>query len=447
MASLRRAPALALAALLSLGTLPGAAAVFNPETFTLDNGLQVVVIPNHRVPVVMHMVVYKVGAADEPLGKSGIAHFLEHLMFRGTDDLSPGEFSKLVARNGGRDNAFTTPDYTGYHQQVARDRLELVMQLEADRMVDLSLTDAIVEPERDVILEERRSRIDNSPPARLREQVMATLYRHYPYRIPTIGWEHEMRTLDRGDAIAFYRQWYAPNNAILIVAGDITGAEVRPLAEAHYGKIPARPVPPRARVDEPPQVAPRRVVLESEGVGRPSWRRYYDAPSYIHGATDHAEALQLLSEVLGGGSTSRLYEALVIRDRVADSAGSWYDASSIGPTVFGVYASPRQGVEIETVEKAVETELRRLLEDGIAEDELERAKQRLVDGAAIARDSMTGPAYVFANALAIGRTVEHVETWPDAVRAVSKDAVEAAARHVLDEKGSVTGILLPKPTS
>ena len=223
-------PALLLAAALLLAR-PAEARLFDPETFTLDNGLTVVVVPNHRMPVVSHMVWYKVGAADEDPGKSGLAHLLEHLMFKGTPSVPPGMFSKIIARNGGRDNAFTTSDYTGYFQNVAADRLELVMRMEADRMANLTLDRETVETERAVVLEEWRMRVGNSPEGRLSQQMEAALFLNSPYHRPVIGWQSEIARLDRDDALAFYRRWYAPNNAVLVVAGDVDAATVRPLAE------------------------------------------------------------------------------------------------------------------------------------------------------------------------------------------------------------------------
>jgi zinc protease len=249
-----------LGLIVALGIWSDAAAQrFGAETFTLGNGLQVVVIPNHRVPAVTQMVWYKVGAADDPRGTSGIAHFLEHLMFKGTKAMAPGEFAAKVTATGGRDNAFTTEDCTAYYETVARDKLEMVMRMEADRMTGLVLDDAVVLPERDVILEERRMRIDNEPSALLGEQLTASLFLHSSYRIPTIGWEAEMRKLSTADALAFYGKWYAPNNAILIVAGDTTAAEVRPLAERYFGPLPTRSLPARVRLDEPPHHAAIRL--------------------------------------------------------------------------------------------------------------------------------------------------------------------------------------------
>lgn len=437
----------ASAALLCGLAAPALAGVFNPETFTLPNGMQVVVIENHRAPVVAHMVWYKIGAADELQGKSGIAHFLEHLMFKGTPSVPPGEFSKIVARNGGQDNAFTSYDYTGYYQNVARDRLELVMKLESDRMANLTLTDAEVDPERKVILEERRQTVDNSPGARLREQMRAAQYMNSPYGRALIGWEQEMRGLTTADAIAWHRKYYAPNNAVLVVGGDITMKELRPLAEKYYGAVPARAVPQRQRAQEPAQQAARRVTLESAQVRQPSWQRTYLAPSYMRGATEHAYALQVLSEILGGGATGRLYRALVADKELAVGASSYYDAMGVDLSTFGVSASPRIGVEIATVEAEVNKVLAELVEKGVTADEVARAKSRMQDAAMLARDSFSGPARLFGEALSMGRTVEDVEQWPERIGQVTPEQVNEAARYVLREHQSVTGILLPKPTS
>ena len=440
---------LGLAVLLWLAAgLPAAVAgTFNPETFTLGNGLEVVVIPNHRAPVVTHMVWYKAGAADEPAGKSGIAHFLEHLMFKGTGKVGPGEFSKIVARNGGRDNAFTSQDYTSYFQRVARDRLELVMEIEADRMVNLKLSDEVVLPEREVILEERRSRIDNDPGSLLVEAMEAALYMNHPYREPIIGWENEIRGLDRADALAFYRRHYAPNNAILVVAGDITAAELRPLAEKYYGAIAPGPVPARVRPQEPAQHAERRVILKSPRVSQPAWTRSYLAPSFAGGETRHAYALQVLAQLFGGGTTSRLYRAVVVEAGLAASAGARYDPSSLDLTAFSVQASPRPGVELPRIEAAMDAEIAKLLADGVTADQVERAKKRLRASAIYARDSMFAAARIFGVALTTGLSVAEVEEWPERIAAVTVEQVNAAARAVLRPSYSVTGELLPQPAS
>lgn len=426
---------------------PAAAQVFNPETFTLANGLQVVVISNHRSPIITHMAWYKTGAADEVWGKSGIAHFLEHLMFRGTREIPPGEFSKIVARNGGRDNAFTSYDYTGYFQNVSRDRLELVMKMESDRMTGLALTDAVVDPERDVILEERRQVVENRPGSLLREQMNAALFLNHPYGRPVIGWEHEMRALTRADAVAWYETHYTPNNAILIVAGDITVADLKPLAEKYYGPIPSRAVPPRVRPQEPPPRAARRVELKDQRVAQPSISRSYLAPSYAAGEKEHAYALQVLAELLGGAATSRLNRTVVLEQQLATSAGAWYDPTALDSGTFGVSASARSGVEIKDVEAALDAQIQKLLTDGASEDEVERAKQRMRAAAIYARDSLSTGARVIGAALTTGQTIADVEAWPQRIGEVTAAQVNAAARAILLPERSVTGLLLPKPAS
>jgi zinc protease len=424
------------------------AANFDPKTFRLANGLDIVVIEDHRAPVVHHMVWYRVGAADEPAGKSGIAHFLEHLMFKGTKQIGPGEFSKIVARNGGRDNAFTSYDYTGYFQTVAADKLDLVMGMEADRMANLAIPPEEVEREREVILEERRSRTENNPGALLGEQMSAALYLAHPYRIPVIGWMHEMQGLTHADAVAFHQAHYAPNNAILVVAGDIGPEAVRALAEKHFGPIPARELKPRVRVKEPPQIAARRVTLEDGRVKQPSLSRYYLAPSYTTAEGREAHALTVLAEILGSGRTGRLHKALVVGEQgPAVSVGAWYSGTALDYGSFGVSGRPRNGTELATLEAAIDKVIAELLENGVTEEELARAKSGLLAGAVFARDSISTTARIFGSALTTGGTVEAVEAWPERIEAVTAAEVLAAARKVLDPRRSVTGYLLPKPTT
>jgi len=427
--------------------LPGRAAVFKPETFTLSNGMQVVVVSNHRVPVVTHMIWYKTGAMDEPPGKSGLAHYFEHLMFKGTKTLKPGEFSAIVARNGGRENAFTSQDYTGYYQSVAVDRLELMMKIEADRMTNLVLTDEIIEPERQVVIEERRSRTDNNPSAMLREQVSTALFQNHPYRIPIIGWQHEIEGLTRDDLIAFYRAWYAPNNAILVISGDVTMETVRPLAEKYYGVIPARTLPDRVDWIEPPLKADRHVELKHPRVRQPNWSRRFIAPGNLYGATEHAESLQVLSEILSGGATSRLYRTLVVENKTAIETGAWYSGDGRGPGTFGFYVSPPAEGDIQAAAAAVDAEIAKLVENGVTAEEVSRAVSQLQASAIYALDSYRTPARVLGGALAIGRTIEDVESWPERIGAVTVDSVNRAIATVFKDKRSVTALLLPEPTS
>ncbi len=447
----RRVAALVVFALLTLGFVaPGIWAerprVFGAETFTLDNGLQVIVVSNHRASVVFHSVWYRVGAADEPPGKSGIAHFLEHLMFKGTETLAPNEFSRVVSLNGGTENAFTSQDCTGYFQKIARDRLELVMEIEADRMANLVLTDKLVLPERDVVLEERASRTDNDPSAQFGEKFAATQFRVHPYGVPVIGWEDEIKALTTTDAIEFYNRYYAPNNAALIVVGDVTVDEMRVLAERHYASVPARDVPPRIRPAEPLQDGPRRLVEIDEHVRQAEWNRAYLAPSQNAGETERAYPLIVLSNILSG-VTGRLHVALVVEHNLAASAGVYYDDFYFDETQFYFYVTPLPGADYEALEAAFDAEIERLLRDGVTEDEIARAKTRVKAEAVFASDSLYTVASIFGDAFTSGVSVEEVEAWYDRIDAVTLGEINRAARAILRADRSVTGLLLPADES
>lgn len=425
-------------------TVSAEAKVYDPTSFTLKNGMQVVVVTNNRAPVVAHMVWYKVGAADETPGKSGIAHYFEHLMFKGTKTVPPGEISKIVARNGGRDNAFTSWDYTAYFQQVAKDRLELVMQLEADRMKNLALTQEVVAPELKVVLEERSQRTDNDPASRWGEEVQAALYHNHPYGRPIIGWRKEIEGLTLADAKEWHKRWYAPNNAILVVSGDVTPDEVRKLAEKTYGRIAARDVPVRDRVEEPLANADRRVILRDATVQQPQIQRAWLAPGYATAEGKEAYALDVLAEIVGGGATARLYRSLAVEQKLATSAGASYGGETLDDSSFAVFASPVPGVQIEKLEAALEAEIAKLLKDGVTEAEVAEAKNRMTAAAIYARDSLMGPAYAFGMALTTSQTVEDVESWPARIEAVTQEDVNAVARKILS-RFSTTGVLLGMP--
>ena len=416
--------------------------------FVLANGLEVVVIPDHRVPVVTQMVWYRVGSADEPPGKSGIAHFLEHLMFKGTEKNPGGKFSQVLATIGGQENAFTTSDYTGYYQRVAREYLPLVMEFEADRMTGLVLTDANVLPELDVVLEEYNMRVANSPDARLREQVEAALFLNHPYGRPVIGWHHEIKKLNREDALAFYRRYYTPNNAVVVIAGDVTADEVKALAEKTYGKVARRSeIGPRKRPQEPEHTAARQVTL-ADPRATPSLQRAYLAPSDSTAKPGEAEALEVLAHVLGGGSNSRLQRALVEDRGLANGAGATYSGTSVDQTLFSVYATPRPHVSLTELETAMDAVIDELATNGITPEELARAKTRMIADAVYAKDNQATLARWYGAALATGSTVDDVKSWTEQVRAVTADSVRAAARTWLDKHHSVTGYLIrewPKP--
>ncbi|MEJ6781604.1 M16 family metallopeptidase [Aminobacter sp. Piv2-1] len=430
--------------LIGAGALHAAPSDGTVSSFNLENGMQVVVIPDHRAPIVTHMVWYKVGSADQPPGKSGIAHFFEHLMFKGTAEHKAGEFSQKVAEIGGSENAFTTYDYTAYHQTVAPGALETMMSFEADRMRNLVLTDAVIGPERDVILEERRSRIENNPGALLNEEVDATLFQNEPYRIPVIGWMNEIEKLNRVDATAFYDRYYAPNNAILVVAGDVEPDRVRELAQKTYGKVARGPdLPPRSRPEEPEQNTKRTVEMTDARVSVPSFSKSWVVPSYQTAKPGEAEALDLLSEILGGGSRSRLYQQLVVKQGIASSAGAFFEGTMVDDTSFAVYGAPRGEAGLQQVEDAVDVEIRRIIKDGVTADELEKAKNRFVRSMIFARDNQASMANIYGSTLATGGTVADVEQWPDKIRAVTAEEIKAVAAKYLNPDRSVAGYLLP----
>ena len=412
-------------------------------SFRLDNGMDVVVIEDKRAPVVTNMVWYRVGAADDPAGKSGLAHFLEHLMFKGTDTIPEGAFSKIVAENGGQDNAFTSQDYTAYFQRIAADRLDLVMGMEADRMRNLRLGEETTLTERDVILEERSQVVENNVGSQFSEMTSATLYLHHPYRIPIIGWRHEMEGLTRADALAFYERYYAPDNAILVVAGDVTPETVRSLAERHFGPFAPSGRPRAARVQEPPQLAARRVEMRDARVRQPYVVRNWLVPGRISGDAKDAAALSMLAQVLGGsGVTSRLGRALEHDEGIAISTGAYYQALSLDDTSFGAYVVPAEGVDLAAAEAGLERVLARLAADGPTEDELARARIGIAASEVFSQDSGGGLARRYGAALSLGLTVADVDAWPDLLRAVTADDVMRAAS-LLRPEASVTGWLRP----
>jgi zinc protease len=411
--------------------------------WTMDNGLEVVVIPDRRAPIVTHMVWYKVGSADEQPGKSGIAHFLEHLMFKGTAKHPAGELDRVVAELGGNHNAFTTTDVTAYMQTIPPDALATMMDIEADRMTGLVLTPEIIGAERDVVIEERRQRTDSNPQGILAEEVNAALYQNHPYAIPTIGWLHEMEQLNFEDAMEFYRRYYAPNNAVLVVAGDVDAETVRTLAEASYGKVPRGPdLPPRLRPAEPEANTARTVSLSDPRVGVPSFSRNWVVPNYRTAAPGEGEALDLLSEILGGGTRSRFYQEIVIKG-IAAGAGAGYAGGAYDPSAFTLYGAPQGDHTIADVEAAIDTEIERLIRDGITERELESAKMRFVRSLIFARDEQSSMANIYGSMLATGRTVADIAEWPDRIRAVTPEQVQAVAAKYLDPSIAVSSYLLP----
>ncbi len=413
--------------------------------FALENGMEVVVLEDRRAPVVVHMVWYKVGAADEPRGLSGIAHYLEHLMFKGTKTTEDGDFSRIVSENGGTDNAFTSWDYTAYFQRVAADRLPLMMAMEADRMVNLAIDAAAMETERQVVLEERATRTENDPGSLFSEQRRASQFLHHPYGIPIIGWRHEIEEIGLEDLQAFYKAHYAPNNAILIVAGDVSPEEVRALAEEHYGPIPANPaIEMRDRIEEPPQLAERRLIFRDARVSQPYVVRSYLAPERDAGDQVAAARLNMLSEVLGGASaTSVLGRALVLDQKVAVYSDAYYLGTSLDDTTFTMIAVPAEGVTLEEVEGAMDAVVADFIETGVDARQLERIKTQVRAALIYGDDNLSGLARRYGVALTSGLTVADVAAWPALLKDVTGDEIQEAAALLLDRERAVTGYFLP----
>lgn len=414
------------------------------ETFTLANGLEVIVIPNHRVPAVSHFIWYRIGAADDPPGKSGLAHYHEHMMYEGTYSHKAGEYADIIARHGGEENAFTGYDATSYYVSIAKSELPLAMELEADRMRGLNPTDAGSAKEKQVIIEERRMRIENNPGSLLSEQMNAALYRNHPYHWPVIGWMSEMEGLTKEDVLKFHRTYYHPNNAILIISGDITAAEVKPLAQKYYGNLPRIAVPPRYWHEEPPQNNERRLVMHHKNVRQPVFYRTYATHSLGYGKKEEALPLFVLSQVLGEGKTSRLYRSLVVEQKLATGIDTSYSGFNIGPGEFEITAVPEQGVDLPTLEKAINKELEKAIATPLTDTEFTRAKTQLKAESIFARDSLTSMARVMGWIRIVGLDKDYFTRWPDLIEAVTVKQVSEAAKDVLDLNHAVTGYLLPE---
>ena len=443
---------LLLATAIAIAAIPFSSLQAAPQRraseFWLANGMQLVVIPDTRAPVVTHVVWYRVGGADNVPGQSGIAHFLEHLMFRSTKKLKSGELARTVSRLGGRDNATTSHDATYYFQRLPREHLKTAMVMEADRMRNLNLVDDEVAAERDVVLQERRSVIDSKPLAILDELINANLYLNHPYRIPVSGWEHEIKKYDRATAIAFYRRYYAPNNAILVVAGDVTPEEVRKLAQETYGRVKREPGVLRvARPSEPKVPGVRRVELRDPRARTLALQRYYATPSYKSAEAGEAEALDALSIILGDGQTSRLYRQLVEEKDIATNAGASFSAVALDGGTLTFYAVAGDGVKLEALEQALDAAIAQFIKDGPTEEELEQAKNAMIASYVYSADNQAGMAQRYGANLVIGRTIADIEEWPDRVGQVTAADVKKVAAKYLELQLSVTGYLIPQPAA
>lgn len=434
-----------LIAAMLFGAVPARAADASVAQFTLQNGMQVVVIPDHRAPVVTQMIWYKVGGMDDPPGHSGLAHFFEHMMFRGTKAAPGDAFSRTLARNGGDDNAFTTEDYTAFYEQLARDRLKLAMTLEADRMQHLDLSDAAVRTERDVVLEERRMRVDDSPQSLAGEQVSAALYLSHPYGRPVIGWPVEVQRLGRADAQSFYDHHYAPNNAILVIAGDVTAAEVKADVATTLAQVPARPLEPRAVYAEPERLGATRLAIAAPDATVSDFSRVYRVPSYAQDRPGQAEALEVLAALIGGDPNAMLYRRLVVEQNLATDAGASYDGDARNSGEFSVYAVPRPGVSLAAVEQAVDAVIAEVAHRPPSPELLAHIKIQLVAGETFRRDSQLSLATEYGQALAVGLSVADVQDWPHRIDAVGAASVRDAAATFLGATQSVTLDLTPGP--
>lgn len=421
---------------------------FGAESFMLDNGMQVIVIPNHRVPVVTHMVWYRVGAADELPGLSGMAHYFEHLMFKGTKKLEPGEFSRTVKMLGGRDNAFTGQDYTAYFQSIAIEHLETVMRMEADRMLNLAPPPEHFSSEKKVVLEERRQRTENDPRGLFAEQLRSLLFVNHPYNIPTIGWMDEIEKYEWEDVKGFYERWYAPNNAIVIISGDITAEDFKPLAQKIYGKIKAKKLPKRSRPKIPPAIGATYVTAYHENIKEPLLYKLLLAPNAADSKED-ALALEVLQNVMSAGATTRLYKSLAVEQKKAISVSLQYRSAALDYGSISISATPNPGVDLKTIEDLIEAEIQKIIQDGISDQELQDSIQRLQDNAVFAKDSLSGPAMIMGYNVLTGSSVEDVESWPRDIATVSKEAVQDVAKKYLNSqkpwiRPAVTGYLYPE---
>jgi zinc protease len=461
----RRAALAAAAALPALGHLPPAEAqpapfappagekpLFGAATWHLPNGLAVVHVENRRAPVVAHYVFYGIGGGDDPAGKSGLAHFLEHMMFKGSAHVASGAFSRRVAQEGGQDNAFTSRDVTAYHQHVEASRLALVAGMEADRMSAPLFPQAEIESERQVVLEERRQRVESTPRGRFREAYDATFWGRQHWRgRPLIGWSEEIAALTRGDLTDFFSRGYSPANATLVVAGAVTRDELAKVVEQEYGGVASRGAafgsPARGRAPAPSTPLDSRLVRHDAQVQEAAFLRGWVAPSMLSSGpapldARHVYPLEVLAHLLGGGQGSRLHTALV-RSGLAVGAHAGYDGDSVGIGGFEIQITPARTTTPPRLEAALETVLSSLLDGGLTDEEVERSKRQITAGALLALDSLGTAPRILGGALATGLPLDVVEYWPARIRAVTRGQVEAAARTVLGRPG-MTGWLLPE---
>ena len=400
---------------------------------TLDNGMRVIVQEDHRAPVMVSQVWYRAGSMDEFNGTTGVAHVLEHMMFKGTRTVPPGEFSKKIAAAGGRENAFTSRDHTAYFQQMQKDRLELSMQLEADRMANLVISDELFAKEIQVVMEERRLRTDDQPQSVVYERLMANAYQTHPYRRPIIGWMDDLQNMTGQDARDWYARWYAPNNATLVVAGDVQTDAVIALAKQYFGALPARALPERKPQREPAQVGGKRIEVKAPAQ-LPYLLMAWHAPALRDWQKDTAPyALQILAGVLSGNDSARLQKSLVKTQQVAVNASAGYDAVSRGPGMFLIDATPAPGKSVALLEQAIRSEIGRIQRDGISADELARVKAQVIAADVYQRDSLFYQAMQLGEYVTAGLPPEALARRADKLRAVTAQEVQTAAQQWLND--------------
>jgi len=427
----------------------GHAEVLEKSVFekTLDNGLKVIVKEDHRAPVLVQQIWYHVGSMDESTGTTGVAHVLEHMMFKGTKSVPPGEFSKRIAAAGGRENAFTSYDYTAYFQQLHKDQLDLAMKLEADRMHNLLLSDAEFKKEIQVVMEERRMRTDDEPHALLSEQLMAMAFQEHPYHNPIIGWMNDLKTLTAADARNWYKRWYTPNNATLVVAGDVKASNVFAMAQHYYGGIPARALPKRKNFTEPPQLGIKRFTVKAPAE-LPLLVMAYQAPTLRDPQQDTVPyALEVLAGVLDGNQSARLNKTLVREKQLASSAGAGYDGTARGPSLFTLEGTPSEGISVAALETALREQIALLIRDGISPEELARVKAQVTANEVYKLDSVFYQAMQLGQMESIGLKHQDIPVMLAKIQAVTAQQVQDAAREILTDDNLIVGVLDPQPLS
>jgi zinc protease len=426
-------------------TSPPAAAggIFNPSTITLPNGLQVVLIQNHLAPIVSINLIYKVGTADDPLGMHGLSHFLEHLMFKGTKDLPADQFKKIISGNGGIINAFTTPDFTAYTCDIGLEFLDFYLKLEADRMQNLAMDEKEVASEKKVVQEERLMRLDNNPFGVAYEALLRATYWYHPYGIPAIGYPQDIAAYTRQAAYEHYKKWYAPNNAILVVAGDVTMEALKPIVEKHFNGIPSRAVPSRNRTAEPDHSGVV-ISLEQENprISQVSINWNYAAPSHRGPNSEHYYPLIVLAEILGGNNTSRLYRTLVEEQKLAVSASCSHDSDGYDPETFTFRVILAPDIKPANIKAAVISHIDEIIKKGVTAKELANAKRDILADLAFARDGNSTSVMAFTR-MAVGFTVEQIENWPNQINAVTAQQVHEAAQFVLNKNPVATMTVYP----